>query len=1416
MKKLYISFVLLVATISVFAQTPTISMTTTLSINSQITIGLSGNTSSTPIQIDWGNGVKENFTIGNSMEFFGYPVKGSTIKIWGAGIIGLNIQSKNITALEFFDATLLESLFCKNNQITTLNLNGCSALEFVECKQNLISNLTLPSTTTLTYVDCSDNNFTLTTLPVKQGTWTDYIYFPQKDYTLAKTIYAVNEEIDLSNQFTISGNTTTYTWKTKGGITLVNGSDYNVTNGKFSFLRGNDDSLYCEMTNSLFPSLTLNTTRIAIPTPPAIVMNTENVSSIWIGLGTNADATIKADWGDGNLESLELKLYNNYYFNRSVLGKTIKLYGNRISYLQINSAGLTTIDVSNAPNLGALECTKNNLTTLDISNNIMLYKLDCSENQLTFIDVTHNSNLSNFNCSNNYLTYNNTPPKKPSWSSYTFSPQLFKLQKNAYDINETIDISHHYSINGNISVYKWKTLSGVTLTKGVDYTESSGIFTFLVANADLLVCELTNGTFPGLILKTEAITVQSSEPSIIATINNQIINSPNIEIGTSAITTIKVDWGDGSLTNYIVNSTNSQIRGTLKGSTVKIYGAGITSLKIYYCLLTALDVSKAILLKELYCYGNNLTTLDVSKNITLTKLNCDSNELTALDVSKNTALSYLECSSNHLTTLDVSNNNALFDLYCDSNQLTALDISNNTALFLFHCSSNRLTTLDLSKNTALKYLYCDLNRLTFCTLPIKQPAWSIYTYNPQLAIVLPKKTYAIYEEIDLSSQLMINGKPTIYVWRTSGGLTLIKDIDYTESNGKFTFLRNCSDYFYCQMSNAEFPDLTLLTEPISIPSTAPVITISTTVIIGNSFSFKIGGTINNNPIQIDWGNGILENLTISSNNTLQKNLVGSTIKLYGTGISYLDCSLKSITSINVANCASLQTLNCSTNNISALDVTKNTALATLNCKSNLLNFSTLPIKQPDWTEYTYSPQKKLPLPKKNYDLNEEIDLCSQLSVNGNTTNYTWKTIGGITLTIGTDYNANNGKFNFLNKVTDSIYCEMTNATFPNLTLYSTAIALPKDPILTITTTNAIGSYFSFTIRAKTTNTPAWVDWGDGILSNYNITTSNSIVTGTLKANTIKVYGTGIHYMDVSSKNLTSIDASNNSALQYFFCGGNQLTTLDVSKNTELIRLNFTNNKLTTIDVTKNIALIYLDCYNNKLTSIDISKNIALTLIDCYSNQLTALDVSKNTALTYIDCKSNLFNFVSLPIKQTGWTTYTYSPQATLVLIKKNYTLSENIALSSQLTVNGNTTNYIWKTKGGLTLTAGTDYTTTNGVTTFLRVQTDSVYCQMTNATFPSLTLSTTNVKITQFPSSVDEITLNGKVFPNPIKESLNIELSESISKVEVYSVIGAKIFEKVGNNSNTLVLPTIDFPRGILIVKVYSRNGVVEKKVLKE
>ena len=1406
MKKHLYTLCFLIIAISGYAQTPNISITTTLSINSQITIGLRGNTASTPIQIDWGNGVKENFTIGNTMEFFGYPVKGSTIKVWGTGITGLSVESKYITALEFVDATLLKSLFCRNNQITTLNLSGCSALEFVECKQNLISSLTLPSTATLTYVDCSDNNLTLSSLPLKPITLTEYIYSPQKEYILQKNIYSINEEIDLSSQLTINGTATTYTWKSASGIVLLNGTDYNVTGGKFTFLKTYNESLYCEMTNTTFPSITFKTVKISIPSTPNVVMTTTNTigSAFSFSIAALANSTpIQVDWGNGTLVNATIGTSYSTV-SGTLAGSTIKIYGNGIKGLDINSKKLTAIDVTKANSLTYLNCDLNQLATLDVSNNTVLKSLHCYSNQLTALDVTKNNALTELYCNSNQLTSLDVTNNTSITTLYCYSNQLTTL-----DVSKNTALFNLFCYNNKLTSLDLSKNTGLA---GLDCFSNQLTALDLSKNIALRTVYCFSNLLTNLdVSNNTAISTLRCNRNKISTLDlSKNIALSDLECDENLLTSLDI-------------SKNTALT-SVKCSRNKITTLDVsknTSLVTLDCIfnpITTLDLSANLALKTLYCGYTSITTIDVSKNTALKYFHCDFNLLPSLDVTNNTALTELICHYNKLTTLDVSKNTALTYLGCGYNDLTALDVSANTALTDLICRANQLSTLDVSKNTALKTLECPYNFLKISTLPIKKPTWTSYTYEPQEYLKLPKKQYAVNEPIDLSSEVSADGNNTIFTWKTANGITLAKGVEYTESNGITTFINPQSDFIYCEMTNSVFPGLKIKTELISIPTTDPTITMSTSTTIGSSFSFAVSASNDNNPIKVDWGDGVLTEHVIGYNiSTISGTLAGSTLKVYGVGINQLELTSKKITSLdvtkdialtkltcqwnqlttldltnnkgltsfccssnqlsalNITNNTALVYLWCDNNLLSTLDVSKNTALTWLYCNNNQLNFGSLPVKKDSWTTYYYKPQATYKFSKTQFSANEVIDLSTQASVNGNSTSFIWKTLGGVTLTKNLDYTEVNGRFTFPNTQSDYIYCQMTNTTFPELTLSTDRISIPSsEPSISITTTLSVGSTFSLSISATANSTPIQVDWGNGTLINSTIETNTSTISGTLTGETIKIYGVGISQIDLTSKSVTALDVSKCTALTFLNCRSNKLKVLDVSKNT---------------------ALIYLWCSSNFLTSLDVSKNIVLNSLDCGYNQLI---------------------FSTLPIKGSGWYTYFYSPQEAYKLSKNSFAINEIIDLSSQLAINGNTTTYVWKTSSGTTLTNNLDYTEDNGKFTFNTIQGNYINCQMTNATFPNLTLSTTYIKVTQFPLSVKEEVLSANIYPNPISNQLWVESDDLVKRVEIYTILGAKVFEQAYTNQSKVNINTTLLPKGMLVVKVYRKNGVVEKIVLKE
>ncbi len=128
-------------------------------------------------------------------------------------------------------------------------------------------------------------------------------------------------------------------------------------------------------------------------------------------------------------------------------------------------------------------------------------------------------------------------------------------------------------------------------------------------------------------------------------------------------------------------------------------------------------------------------------------------------------------------------------------------------------------------------------------------------------------------------------------------------------------------------------------------------------------------------------------------------------------------------------------------------------------------------------------------------------------------------------------------------------------------------------------------------------------------------------------------------LNCQTNRLEELDVTQNTKLQYLFCGmENLLTKLDVSKNTELLQLScgldgtgrmfvsdypqgrdiMRGNLLTEIDLSNNPKLELFDCVSNKIEKLVINNNPKLKAILCYANLLTIMEISNTPELTYLE------------------------------------------------------------------------------------------------------------------------------------------------------------------------------------------------------
>jgi len=161
----------------------------------------------------------------------------------------------------------------------------------------------------------------------------------------------------------------------------------------------------------------------------------------------------------------------------------------------------------------------------------------------------------------------------------------------------------------------------------------------------------------------------------------------------------------------------------------------------------------------------------------------------------------------------------------------------------------------------------------------------------------------------------------------------------------------------------------------------------------------------------------------------------------------------------------------------------------------------------------------------------------------------------------------------------------------------------------------------------------WLWCNDNQLSSLNVSNNTALEWLWCSGNQLSSLdisnNTALTELDCWNNQLTSLDVSNNTALEYLFCEDNQLSSLDLSNNTDLIQLWCLNNQLSSLDLSNNTALVWLYCSNNQLTSLDLSNNTALEYLVCDNNQLGSLNVSNNTVLTELNCDSNQLSSLDL-------------------------------------------------------------------------------------------------------------------------------------------------------------------------------------------
>ena len=609
----------------------------------------------------------------------------------------LSCPVNSLKSLNVSKNTALRYLYCHENQLTSLNLLENTALQRLKCAENKLNSLIVPETLVFQDLWCPDNNLPFSMLCPLLDIFPGWEYEGYADQGLIRinSILAADETLNLSDEFDVG---TKFQWFYDNGSPVPFSNDGGVFT--FTGLEAGD-VIYCVMTNDRFPDLVLQTTFVTI------------ISGV-------------SDYHAGDLEKVNAAKLNNGLKDSHVTWEWDNSI-NKVRLVRIDAAaaGLTgNLDFEGCGRLKSLDCADNALTGLNVDECTALNDLDCSYNQLKFSTLVLWSAKSNWG----YLNYGNQ-------GLITLFDEL-ELEE------ELTALASEYL--GRTTTYTWHYENGIEIdfADGL-YEEENGTFIFTDTSlvGTTIYCVMTNTQFLGMTLRTTSITVhEASEPAYNqhdldkikdAKDNNGLFFDEEDIPANTHVKWEKIVRGEFGREYRLtfIDASDNDLEGTLDFS-------GCTYLEFLDCSnseLTSLDLSGCAALAELYCDGNLLTELNLSGFTNLKILDCSDNQLTTLDVSGCTVLEELSFDNNNLTALDVSHckalainlnvenygltslkaaGSALKGLNCNDNALTSLDMSGCAGLEYLHCGGSELTTLIVSGCVSLETLDCHSNQLT--------------------------------------------------------------------------------------------------------------------------------------------------------------------------------------------------------------------------------------------------------------------------------------------------------------------------------------------------------------------------------------------------------------------------------------------------------------------------------------------------------------------------------------------------------------------------------------------------------------------------------------------------------------------------------------------------------------------------------
>ncbi|TCI84734.1 T9SS type A sorting domain-containing protein [Tenacibaculum sp. M341] len=593
-----------------------------------------------------------------------------------------------------------------------------------------------------------------------------------------------------------------------------------------------------------------------------------------------------------------------------------------------NNSNLTTINITNCPQLEDISAGNTSLNSIDLSNNTLLEELFLQNGNLTSLNVSSCTKLNYLNCSSNQIEsldliansdittlragYNNLT--RIDISNCTLLPELYldNNQLTNIDISSNINLTQILLRNNNltsIDVSNNTKLSSIDLRDNnltaVDVSSLEDLVTFQVGYNEITSVDISNNK------KLTHISVEDNNLSQLNLKNGNnvnfvtafLANNPNlfcIQLDDNFTPPESYYWQKDTKAAYSDNCSLDNILiipdSNFKEKLIAEIDINVNSddeIQLYEARNYQGAISVA---------GSDISDLTgIEEFYNIDDLFCEDNNITSIDLSNNTNLGRLHILNNNISSIDLSNLPRLYNLVCRNNKLTALDVSNNPDLTWISCGDNELENLDLSNNILLRDL--DFDNTKIQNLDV--------TNNIELERLRGLGS-TLLTSIDVSGLTKLKQ----FIFGNSGLTTLdfstnssLEEV-YVHSNEISSInLSNCQNLKKLEVYNNKLTSLDLVD--------------------------------NINLIELFASENLIENVNLLSNTLIDlidlTNNKLSEIDITGnTKLTRFYCGLNDITSIDVSQNVDLKDLFLLGNELTELDLSNNKELLYVNCGDNLL------------------------------------------------------------------------------------------------------------------------------------------------------------------------------------------------------------------------------------------------------------------------------------------------------------------------------------------------------------------------------------------------------------------------------------------------------------------------------------------------